>query len=523
MKQLRELSLDLIKTMAHSNDNSVRIMAFKASEGNENVPIDILEQGAKDKEITVRRAAIEALKTRAFKPDFARSLLKSKSYLDRLSALELYEGADIVPQDIIESALSDPDCKVREQGVKLFRSTDPNYSIIRKLLEKRGFGHRSDLVLAIAGRPDIPMDILATLLNSRDLCSETINLLFRPANDILYMSDQEVLDLVDKIKSESTKHTLLVYYAYRFTDIYNKDVILKLLSKGEDGAFDIANTIIRGYNLSLEQIEDLANVKTPQPMAAIAAMYAISRRGDVPFSFVKPFLNSDNEKVRFHAMTTACYNRKDIPAMYYEEWLKTKNYANTDVTAMLRNNCTESLIIELLASDSSLVRRAAADAYKHACSTKEKKFSKDGRKTIVTLAIHDPDPMVREVLAEEALSRGMLFRGFEPPEFVYAKCYGRDVYAKLSIPADASVRGNPANGVTRYPYRTDKAKIVEICGELCGQKIAIFKDGPNNNVYEEGDEVIATNFRKKVVPQCDDKDSICFWLSVSDLFKYEPN
>ena len=78
---------------------------------------------------------------------------------------------------------------------------------------------------------------------------------------------------------------------------------------------------------------------------------------------------------------------------------------------------------------------------------------------------------VRQAAYKIARERGMnvCYRTFDPPALVYKKCEA-DVIVVAKIPEDAEVRGCPEG-----KCRTNKAEIVEIVGDFCGEPVGISK------------------------------------------------
>ena len=80
-----------------------------------------------------------------------------------------------------------------------------------------------------------------------------------------------------------------------------------------------------------------------------------------------------------------------------------------------------------------------------------------------------------------------LFRTFNPPKKVYKKCIG-DVIVIAEIPEDAFIRGSYST-----KCRTNKAKIIDILGDICGEKVGIsYYD--NEVWYQIGDEIVIEDF-----------------------------
>ena len=103
--------------------------------------------------------------------------------------------------------------------------------------------------------------------------------------------------------------------------------------------------------------------------------------------------------------------------------------------------------------------------------------------------LKDGDCDVRQAAYKIAKERGMdvCFRTFDPPALVYKKCEA-DVIVVAKIPEDAEVRGCPEG-----KCRTNKAEIVEIIGDFCGEPVGISKyDG--TVWYYAGDVVEIDDF-----------------------------
>ena len=80
-----------------------------------------------------------------------------------------------------------------------------------------------------------------------------------------------------------------------------------------------------------------------------------------------------------------------------------------------------------------------------------------------------------------------LIRTFEPPARVYKKCIG-GVIVTATIPADAQVRGRPGG-----KCRASKAKIVEILGDLAGEKVGV-SQFDHTTMYFAGDTIEVDHF-----------------------------
>ena len=174
----------------------------------------------------------------------------------------------------------------------------------------------------------------------------------------------------------------------------------------------------------------------------------------IPADTIEKWLRDPEWRVRQAAMNS-CAGRTDIPADTIEKWLRDPD-------------CD--------------VRQAAMNA----CA---------GRTDIPTDTIEkglrDPDWRVRQAAMKIAEERGITdippYRAVNPPEKVYKKCEG-GVIVVAHIPDDAEVRGTP-NG----KCRANKAEIVEIIGDYCGEPVGISKhDG--TVWYYEGDVVEVEDF-----------------------------
>ena len=80
-----------------------------------------------------------------------------------------------------------------------------------------------------------------------------------------------------------------------------------------------------------------------------------------------------------------------------------------------------------------------------------------------------------------------VIRRFEPPELVYKKCVA-NVIVVAKIPPDAQVRGQVGK-----KCRADKATIVDIIGDFCGEKVGI-SIHDMTTAYFIGDEVVIDDF-----------------------------
>ena len=80
-----------------------------------------------------------------------------------------------------------------------------------------------------------------------------------------------------------------------------------------------------------------------------------------------------------------------------------------------------------------------------------------------------------------------IIRTIEPPEKVYKKCL-LDVIVVATIPADAQVRGAIVG-----KCRASKARIVDIIGDIAGEKVGISRYDLKTT-YFIGDDIEITDF-----------------------------
>lgn len=102
--------------------------------------------------------------------------------------------------------------------------------------------------------------------------------------------------------------------------------------------------------------------------------------------------------------------------------------------------------------------------------------------------LKDEDWRVRSAAMNACQGKGVpLYRMVNPEENVYKKCLN-NVIVVAQIPPDAQTRGGEGR-----KCRANKAKIVDIIGDLCGEKIGL-STYDNNTTYEIGDEVFIPDF-----------------------------
>ena len=104
--------------------------------------------------------------------------------------------------------------------------------------------------------------------------------------------------------------------------------------------------------------------------------------------------------------------------------------------------------------------------------------------------LRDGDWRVRAAAMKICQENGIpvpVIRRFEPPELVYKKCVA-NVIVVAKIPPDAQVRGQVGK-----KCRADKATIVDIIGDFCGEKVGI-SIHDMTTAYFIGDEVVIDDF-----------------------------
>ena len=109
---------------------------------------------------------------------------------------------------------------------------------------------------------------------------------------------------------------------------------------------------------------------------------------------------------------------------------------------------------------------------------------------VIERGLKDRDWRVRNAAMKLAKGRGMEvkpYRSFEPPARVYKKCLS-NVIVVAEIPADAEVRGGFGRGC-----RANKATIVEVIGDVCGEPVGISLYDKETTYYV-GDEIEVENF-----------------------------
>ena len=115
---------------------------------------------------------------------------------------------------------------------------------------------------------------------------------------------------------------------------------------------------------------------------------------------------------------------------------------------------------------------------------------KDVPLDVIERGLKDGDCDVRTAAMNACNNKGIevpVIRTIEPPKKVYKKCAG-GVIVIAEIPKDAEVRGTK-NG----KCRANKAKIVDIIGEYCGEKVGV-STYDRKTMYFVGDDIFVDNF-----------------------------
>ena len=149
---------------------------------------------------------------------------------------------------------------------------------------------------------------------------------------------------------------------------------------------------------------------------------------------------------------------------------------------MSRKELSLDIIEKGLHDEDWRVRQAAMNA----CN------GKDVPLDIIEKWLHDEDCDVRQAAMNACKNNGYdieipVYRSIEPPEKVYKKCVG-GVIVVATIPNDAEIRGH-ING----KCRTNKAKIIDIIGDFCGEKVGI-SIWDKTTTYFVGDDIEIDNF-----------------------------
>ncbi len=210
-----------------------------------------------------------------------------------------------------------------------------------------------------------------------------------------------------------------------------------------------------------------------------AAMNACQGR-DIPLEIIEKWLKDSDCDVRAAAMN-ACQGR-DIPLEIIEKGLKDSDWY---VRAAAMNACQGRdiplEIIEKWLKDSDWYVRAAA---MNACQ------GRDIPLEIIEKGLKDSDWYVRAAAMNACKRNGIeipVIRTFEPPKQVYKKCLC-GIIVVAEIPQNAQVRGKIGS-----KCRASEAIIVDIIGNICGEKVGISKYN-TRIMYEIGDHIIIDDF-----------------------------
>lgn len=109
---------------------------------------------------------------------------------------------------------------------------------------------------------------------------------------------------------------------------------------------------------------------------------------------------------------------------------------------------------------------------------------------IIERGLQDNNWEIRQAAINWYISKGLevpIIRTIEPSEIVYKKCIG-NVIVCAKIPKDAQIRGK-ING----KCRSNKAIIIDIIGEFCGESVGI-SVWDEATTYFKGDEIEIENF-----------------------------
>lgn len=110
--------------------------------------------------------------------------------------------------------------------------------------------------------------------------------------------------------------------------------------------------------------------------------------------------------------------------------------------------------------------------------------------TIIEKWLKDSDCDVRAAAMNACQKNGIktpITRTIEPPKLVYKKCLC-GIIVVAEIPEMAQIRGSK-----NAKYRASEAIIIDIIGDICGERIGISKYDPKT-MYEIGDRVIIDDF-----------------------------
>ena len=201
---------------------------------------------------------------------------------------------------------------------------------------------------------------------------------------------------------------------------------------------------------------------------------------DLSIETIERWLKDTDCDVRAAAMT-ACQG-KDVPLEVIERGLKD---TDCDVRAAAMTACQGKdvplEVIERGLKDTDCDVRAAAMT---ACQ------GKDVPLEVIERGLKDTSWRVRAAAMTACQANGInlpVIRTIDPPKTVFKKCIG-GVIVCAEIPSDAQIRGSVGN-----KCRASKAHIVEIIGEIAGEKVGISKHDMKTT-YFIGDDVDVQNF-----------------------------
>ena len=200
---------------------------------------------------------------------------------------------------------------------------------------------------------------------------------------------------------------------------------------------------------------------------------------NVDKKIVFKWIGHNDCRVRLAAIE-ACNGDEDI----IQKGIEDSNY-DVRIAAIKACNGDKDIIRKGIEDSDWRVRVAAIEA----CN---------GDKEVIRKGMEDSDWRVRAVAIEACNGdkdiiqslidkNDPLFRSFEPPKKVYKKCIG-DVIVVAEIPEDAFIRGGYST-----KCRTNKAKIIDILGDICGEKVGI-SSYDDKVWYRIGDEIVIEDF-----------------------------
>ena len=222
--------------------------------------------------------------------------------------------------------------------------------------------------------------------------------------------------------------------------------------------------------LKIKTLEKMMN--DPDPEIRDAAMYACKGQ-ELPVELIEKWLRDSDWRART-AVFNACQGRDDVPIE----------------------------LIEKGVCDSEGRVRAAA---MRACQGRNIPLE------ILEKGLRDFDCDVRAAAVKACEGRDVPpSRMFEPPEKVYKTCVG-GVIVVAHIPKDAHVRGRKGD-----KCRASKAEIVDVIGDLYGERVGVSRHDPTVE-YRVGDVVEIKNFDLSFKP-C--SNGFHFFCTLDEAKKY---